>query len=168
MQKYKLLTLLLSFCSSSLLANPACFSNNEKLGDSAYWSITAIELFDQKRYEEAVAVVDLCFDIWGPEAKKIQKEMHDNKMPYPKVGKVTTKQKKAIQENYLVNDVSMALWTKAIPLDRLDLDNYAIGAYAECINMTHGRIWDSGGYEPNGWFWSPAEDCADRVKKLLK
>ena len=26
----------------------------------------------------------------------------------------------------------------------------------------------SGGYEPNGWFWSPAEDCADRVKKLLK
>ena len=106
MQKYKLLTLLLSFCSSSLLANPACFSNNEKLGDSAYWSITAIELFDQKRYEEAVAVVDLCFDIWGPEAKKIQKEMHDNKMPYPKVGKVTTKQKKAIHENYLVNDVS--------------------------------------------------------------
>ena len=38
--------------------------------------------------------------------------MHDNKMPYPKVGKVTTKQKKAIHENYLVNDVSMALMDK--------------------------------------------------------
>ena len=47
-------------------------------------------------------------------------------MPYPKVGKVTTKQKKAIQENYLVNDVSMALWTKAISLDRLDLDKLGI------------------------------------------
>ena len=77
MRKNILLTLLFSFYSSIAFANPACFSNNEKLGDSAYWSITAIELFDQKRYEDAVAVVDLCFDIWGPEAQKIQKEMHD-------------------------------------------------------------------------------------------
>jgi hypothetical protein len=168
MKKYTILALIFSFYSSNIIANPACFSNNEKLGDSAYWSITAIELFDQKRYEEAVAVVDLCFDIWGPEAKQIQKEMHDNKAPYPKVGKVTPKQKKAIQENYLINDVSMALWTKARSLDELGLDMYAMKAYVECINMTHGRIWDSGGYEPQGWFWSPAEDCADRAQKYLK
>ena len=64
MGKNILLTLLFSFYSSIAFTNPACFSNNEKLGDSAYWSITAIELFDQKRYEDAVAVVDLCFDIW--------------------------------------------------------------------------------------------------------
>ena len=75
MKKYTILALIFSFYSSNIIANPACFSNNEKLGDSAYWSITAIELFDQKRYEEAVAVVDLCFDIWGPEAKQIQKEI---------------------------------------------------------------------------------------------
>ena len=167
MKKHILLILLFSFYSFNLYANPACFSNNGKLGDSAYWSITAIELFDQKKYEEAVAVVDLCFDIWGPEAKESQKKMHNDKVPYPKVGKVTPKQKKAIQENFLINDVSMALWTKAISLDKLGLDVYAVEAYVECINMTHGRIWDSGGYEPNGWFWSPAEDCADRAKKFL-
>ena len=177
MKKYTILALIFSFYSSNIIANPACFSNNEKLGDSAYWSITAIELFDQKRYEEAVAVVDLCFDIWGPEAKQIQKEMHDNKVPYPKSFpnfKVITSSKqngvvseilKAIQENYLMNDVSMALWTKARSLDELGLDVYAMEAYVECINMTHGRIWDSGGYEPQGWFWSPAEDCADRAQK---
>jgi hypothetical protein len=34
--------------------------------------------------------------------------------------------------------------------------------------MTHGRVWDSGGYEPNGWFWSPAEDCANKVKKFIQ
>jgi hypothetical protein len=125
-------------------------------------------LFDQKRYEDAVAVVDLCFDIWGPEAQKIQKEMHDNNEPAPAVGKVSPKQKKAIQENFLMNDVSMALWTKAISLDKLGLNTYAIDAYIECINMTHGRVWDSGGYEPNGWFWSPAEDCANKVKKFIQ
>jgi len=96
-------------------------------------------------------VFDLCFDIWGPEAQKIQKEMHDNDEAAPAVGKVSPKQKKAIQENFLMNDVSMALWTKV-----------------ECINMTHGRVWDSGGYEPNGWFWSPAEDCAKKVKKFIQ
>jgi hypothetical protein len=67
-----------------------------------------------------------------------------------------------------MNDVSMALWTKARSLDELGLDIYAMEAYVECINMTHGRIWDSGGYEPQGWFWSPAEDCADRAQKYLK
>ena len=49
MRKNILLTLLFSFYSSNAFTNPACFSNNEKLGDSAYWSITAIELFDQKK-----------------------------------------------------------------------------------------------------------------------
>jgi hypothetical protein len=28
--------------------------------------------------------------------------------------------------------------------------------------MSHGRAWD-----PNGWFWSPSNDCAKRAKKLL-
>ncbi|MDA8926585.1 hypothetical protein N9J57_00155 [Gammaproteobacteria bacterium] len=168
MRKNILVALLFSFYSSIAFANPACFSNNEKLGDSAYWSITAIELFNQKRYEDAVAVVDLCFDIWGPEAQKIQKEMHDNDEAAPAVGKVSPKQKKAIQENFLMNDVSMALWTKANSLDKLGIDTYAIEAYVECINMTHGRVWDSGGYEPNGWFWSPAEDCANKVKKFVQ
>jgi hypothetical protein len=168
MKKNILVALLFSFYSSIAFANTACFSNNEKLGDSAYWSITAIELFDQKRYEDAVAVVDLCFDIWGPEAQKIQKEMHDSNEPVPAVGKVNTKQKKAIQENFLINDVSMALWTKANSLDKLGLDTYAIKTYIECINMTHGRVWDSGGYEPNGWFWSPAEDCANKVERFIQ
>ena len=90
-----------------------------------------------------MAVVDLCFDIWGPEAQKIQKEMHDNDEAAPAVGKVSPKQKKAIQENFLMNDVSMALWTKANSLDRLGIDTYAIEAYVECINMTS---WQSMGF----------------------
>ena len=106
---------------------------------------------------------------WGPEAQEIQKIlMQNNKVPYPKVGKVTPKQKKAIQENFLMNDVSMALWTKARSLDELGLDIYAMEAYVECINMTHGRIWDSEVMSLKRWFWSPAEDCANRGTKIFK
>ena len=52
----------------------------------------------------------------------MQKEMHDNKVPYPKVGKVTPKQKKAIQENFLMNDVSIAYGLGKIMM-KLGLDN---------------------------------------------
>ncbi len=69
---------------------------------------------------------------------------------------------------YLMNDVSMALCTKVRSLDELSLDIFAMEAYVACINMTHGRIWDSEAYEPQGWFWSPTEDCANRAKQYLK
>ena len=35
--------------------------------------------------------------------------------------------------------------------------------YDSWQNMGFRRVW-----EPNGWFWSPAEDCADRAQKYLK
>ena len=94
--------------------------------------------------------------------------MHDNNIQAPAVGKVNPKQKKAIQENYLLNDVSMALWTKAVSLDKLGLNIYAMEAYVECINMTHGRIWDSGGYEPNGWFGVQQKIVLKKLKNFFK
>ena len=36
-------------------------------------------------------------------------------------------------------------------------------AYGQCVYMACGRAWD-----PKGWFWSPAEDCAKFARKLLK
>jgi hypothetical protein len=35
-------------------------------------------------------------------------------------------------------------------------------SYSQCIFLTHGRAWD-----PKGWFWVPASDCADRGQNLL-
>ena len=146
----------------NIFSNP-CFSSNSDVSDSAYWSSTAITLLTEKRYEEAVAVVDLCMKFWSSDAVAKQNEMIKNKTPSPKVGAVTYFEKAAIQKNYLINDVSMALWTKARALHELNLVAPAKIAYAKCINMSHGRAWD-----PNGWFWSPSEDCANRAKKLLR
>jgi hypothetical protein len=133
------------------------------LGDSAFWAVTAIEQFADKQYAAAVDTVDACFMQWGPEAGHKQKKMHDDKTSCPRTGKVSDTTKKKIEQNYLMNDVSMALWAKASSLHKLGDIESAKETYSQCIYMTCGRAWD-----PKGWYWSPAQDCAKKVRKLLK
>ena len=142
--------------------NP-CYSTDPTLGDSAYWASTAVSLFAQKNYEAAVATVDACFKYWGPLAGQQQKKFHDEKVSQPPKGKVSAKVKKKIEKDYLINDVAMALWAKSRSLHELKRNEEAKQSYAQCLYMEHGRAWD-----PNGWFWSPAEDCAIYARKLAR
>ena len=80
----------------------------------------------------------------------------------PPIGRVDRKDKKRIQDNYILNDVSMALWAKARSLHELGKIKEAETAYAQCLFLTHGRAWD-----PGGWFWNPSSDCIKYAIKLL-
>jgi hypothetical protein len=139
-----------------------CVSADPALGDTAYWAISAVKLFSEEKYAEAVEAVDACFPEWGPAGGHQQKALHDEGAKCPKTGKVSQKTKQKIDANGLLNDVSMALWAKARSLHKLDRMDEAKQAYAQCIYMTCGRAWD-----PNGWFWSPAEDCAKYGRELV-
>lgn len=139
-----------------------CVSADPALGDTAYWAITAIELFSEKKYAEAVEAVDACFAEWGPEGGHGQKALYDEGAKCPRTGKVGKREKQKIDANGLLNDVSMALWAKARSLHELGQIDAAKQAYAQCIYMSCGRAWD-----PKGWYWSPAEDCAKFGKTLV-
>lgn len=139
-----------------------CISTDPVLGDTAFWAITAVELFSEKKYVEVVEAVDACFPEWGPAGGHQQKALYDEGAKCPKTGKVSKRQKSKIDANGLLNDVSMALWAKARSLHELGQIDAAKEAYAQCIYMACGRAWD-----PNGWFWSPAEDCAKFGKELV-
>lgn len=143
-------------------ANP-CYSTDPAMGDSAYWASTAVRLFAEENYEAAVATVDACFKYWGPPAGQAQKKLRDNEVALPPTGKVSADMKAKIEKDYLINDVSMALWAKARSLHELKKNELAKQSYARCLYMEHGRAWD-----PNGWFWSPAEDCAVHARKLAR
>ena len=147
---------------SEVPANP-CYSTDPTLGDSAYWASTAVSLFAQQKYEAAVATVDACFKYWGPRAGQQQKKFHDEKVSQPPKGKVSAKVKEKIEKDYLINDVAMALWAKSRSLHELKRTEQAKQSYAQCLYMIHGRAWD-----PNGWFWSPAEDCGVYARKLAR
>lgn len=139
-----------------------CVSADPTLGDTTYWAVTAIELFSKEQYTDAIAVVDACFAEWGPAAGHQQKALYDEGAKCPRTGAVSMREKRKIQANGLLNDVSMALWTKARSLHELGQIDAAKQAYAKCIYMACGRAWD-----PKGWYWSPAEDCTRFGKKLL-
>ncbi|MBT8141424.1 MAG: hypothetical protein KJO88_03580 [Gammaproteobacteria bacterium] len=141
--------------------NP-CISTKPELGDSAFWAITAIEQFADKQYENAVNTVNTCFSQWGPDAGQQQKMYHDEGKKCPPTGKVGAKSKGKIEKNYLMNDVSTALWAKARSLHMLGKTEQAKQAYSQCMYMTCGRTWD-----PNGWYWSPAKDCAKQVQSIM-
>lgn len=130
--------------------------------DPSQWALAAVDLFAEKQYAEAVTTVDACFPQWGPTGGQQQKAMHDEGTKCPRTGKVNNKTKEKIHANGLVNDVSMALWAKARSLHELGELEAAKKAYGQCVFMSCGRAWD-----PNGWFWSPAEDCAKNVQELM-
>jgi hypothetical protein len=157
-----LVTFFSNMSYSQYEASP-CFSTNPELGDSAYWSIEAIKHFDMKHYETAVKVVDACFEYYVYDAVEIQNKINIKNEKEPPIGVVKSSVKDKIQKNYLLNDVSLALWTKAVSLEKLERIQESKKAYSQCIHLTHGRAWD-----PNGWFWSPSDDCINRARDLLK
>ena len=89
--------------------------------------------------------------------------MNNKRQECPPVGKVKAITKSKIEKNFLVNDVSTALWAKARSLHESERAKAAIESYSQCVHMACGRAWD-----PKGWFWSPAEDYADKVSELIK
>lgn len=140
-----------------------CISKDPKLSDSAFWATTAVELFAEGKYADAVTTVSACFSLWGPAAGQQQKTLYDKGARCPPTGEVNEREKEKIDRNGLMNDVSMALWAQARSLHELDDIESARQAYARCIYMACGRAWD-----PQGWFWSPAEDCAEKAKALIE
>ena len=140
-----------------------CYSKDPELSDSSYWASSAIELFANQKYQESIDVVDACFDTFSSEAVIMQNNFNKNNIKQPPEGRVSKKIKDEIHENWAVNDVSIALWSKARSLEEIGLIDQAKNSYAKCIFLMHGRAWD-----PKGWFWSPALDCAKRGKRLIK
>ena len=141
----------------------ACVSTDPEVSDSSSWALRAVNLFEQQQYAKAVTTVDACFDDWGPAAGHKQKRMWDIGRKCPRTGDVSKKDKRKIDKNGLLNDVSLALWAKARSLHELRQIEPAKQAYAQCIYMACGRAWD-----PQGWYWSPAEDCAKQAGEFIQ
>ena len=93
-----------------------CFFNRfRKLGDSAYWASAGINFYNSGQLKKAISVVDNCFEYYAEDALYQQKPIKKGKDSTASYRKslILGKKKKSFA-NYAVNDVSMALWTKAV------------------------------------------------------
>lgn len=118
----------------------------------------AWEAFKTGDYAEAIRRADICIDEFSGSAGRRQKELDEKKEGVPN-GRVSDRQKEAIFNNGVLNDVATCYYIKARAADKLGRKAVAARALAAVAKYPAARAWDT-----RGWFWSPAE-AAERYRK---
>ena len=123
---------------------------------------TAIfEAFNRNDFESAMANADKCVAEFRGAADREQADLEKAKEPPPAKDKFSEEEKKVILSRGLLNDVATCLYIKGRSAENLGRREEAKGAYEAARKYTYARAWD-----PQGWFWSPAEAAEDRLAKL--
>jgi hypothetical protein len=91
-------------------------------------------------------------------------------VPLPKTGTVTDAEKTAIFARGILNDTGAAYFVKGRSAEYLAQkgakEKYlgiAREAYHQCATLTYARTFDT-----QGWFWSTAEACNDRLDAITR
>lgn len=119
----------------------------------------AWKFYNQKNYPEAIKHAQECVDLFLIDALIQQKEINEDKRCSGPTGKVTTAQKKCINDHGLLNDVSAALFV-LIKCHQSQIRNATKSkktalakSIADEMNLAsqlhRAVIWDK-----NGWYWS--------------
>jgi hypothetical protein len=127
---------------------------NERL-TAAGW-----EALNNDKHQVAITNADKCIDEFLGAAKRIQAKLEAEKATIP-TGAVSEEQKKRIFDNGVLNDVATCYFIKGRALEKSGRKEDAKKAYEAVKKLSYGRCWD-----PGGWFWSPAETAADRLRVL--
>lgn len=123
---------------------------------NAAWTV-----YKRGDFAAAITAADRCARRFKDEADKAQDELQKKHAPTPPTGKVSAEQKKAVLDQGVLNDVATCYWIKGNSAQKLHRDDEAKDAYKAATRYSYARTWD-----PKGWFWSPAEDAADRLQDL--
>jgi hypothetical protein len=127
---------------------------NEKATSAAWDALNA------SKYEAAITNANLCIDEFRGQATRLQEKLQNGKADLP-TGAVSDDVKKKIFENGLLNDVAACYFIQGKAAEKLGRIDDAKKAYIEAKKLTYARVWD-----PQGWFWSPAEGAGDRLDAL--
>ena len=135
-----------------------CVSTDGRRSDNEVWTTNSWGFFNRRDYQGAVANAGACIDNWSSAATQIQARMGSN---CPIEGAATAEQQTAIHRNGVLNDVATNYWILGRSHQALGNRAEARAAYASCAALPCARTWD-----PRGWFWNPATDCANRARQL--
>jgi hypothetical protein len=129
-------------------------SLNEKATSAAWDALNA------SKYEVAITNANQCIDEFRGQATRLQEKLQTAKADLP-TGAVSDDVKKKIAENGVLNDVAACYFIQGKAAEKLGKIEDAKKAYTETKKLTLARVWD-----PQGWFWSPAEAAGDRLDAL--
>ena len=117
--------------------------------------------YNKADYEIAIAKADECIEEFRGAADREQTQLEKDRVPLPPKGSVSEQEKKVIFARGLLNDVATCFYVKGRSAEKLGRKEEAKQAYLAASKYTYARTWD-----PNGWFWSPAEAASDHLSRL--
>jgi len=125
--------------------------------------------FNKTDYVAAMKFTEECIEDFGSRASKEQAALEAKREKLPPTGAVeNAADRKQIFDRWAVNDVATAFFIKGRSAEYLykkqkstKFREIASEAYKSAAKLTYGRCWD-----PQGWFWSPAEAVGERLPLL--
>jgi len=124
---------------------------------------------NQADYAGAIEASTDCIDQFAARAMREQASLEAAHEKQPPTGAVESSfDKKKIFDRWAVNDIATAYFIRGQAAERLlkrratvQYKELAHDSYTAATHLSYGRCWD-----PQGWFWSPAEAAADRLAVL--
>jgi predicted negative regulator of RcsB-dependent stress response len=114
---------------------------------------------DRGDYATALIYTDKCIELYKDEALKMQADIHV-KRQHADVKKKQTNQE--VFANWALNDVGTSYFIKGEALMNMGKEEEAVEAYKVVMN----QLYYANTYDPQGWFWSPAEAATKKVVTL--
>ena len=124
---------------------------------SADLTNAAWQALGNKQYDRAVELARQCISLFEGQAVQQQQAL----TAPPLNGVVSEADKQRIFANWALNDVATSYYILGQALEQLNRINEAKAAYQGAVKFPYARTWD-----PQGWFWAPAEAAAKRLTQL--
>jgi tetratricopeptide (TPR) repeat protein len=151
--------LLLLFLSAGLFAGRVLSSGKHTL--NVELTTAAWDAFNKKDFARAIANADKCISEFRGAADREQNSLEKAGTLSPPTGKVSNEEKTLILSRGLLNDVATCYYIKGRSAQELGRRDEAMDAYKAATKYTYARCWD-----PQGWFWAPAEAAQDRLATM--
>ena len=135
------------------LSNPTNSATEKAIG--AAWEALAAG-----KCELAITNANVWINGFHVQATQLQQKLQKEKADLP-TGAVSDDIKKKILDNGVLNDVAVSYFIKGEAFSKMGRMEDARKAYAEAKKLTYARVWD-----PQGWFWSPADAANDKLAAL--
>ena len=120
----------------------------------------AWKAYNAADWKTSIQLADDCITTYRKTASQIQALLESRRAPTPPTGRLTEAREEVLR-NGVLNDVATCAFIKGSAAERLGLRDLAEEAYNLAASYTYARTWD-----PNGWFWSPAEIAMERLRSL--
>ncbi|HPO91178.1 MAG TPA: hypothetical protein P5270_02180 [Victivallales bacterium] len=131
-----------------LLAEPDYGDHSSSTLTTKAWNAMA-----QQQYDDALAYIAKCEELYGAEAKKMQASLTNYAPNDPK--EETTKL-------WALNDVGTCMFIKGEVLLKKGDKKGALEAFNKLVKeYKYAQCWD-----PKGWFWKPAEAAKQKIVEL--